>query len=649
MNSLRKAAASETSEQQLRGTSMAAWVLAGMWCGIVTGLLEGAALTLLQSFGGMSWEMRLTTTSARILWVSPAAYVLIFGALGGALGLAARLLRRPQAERAAWFLLFFLSILTVLSASGRISRIGISVFAAGLSVALLRRVAPRREAACRFFRRTFPAAAALAALAGVAVEGGSRIAEARAVRNLPAARPGAPNVLIIVADTVRADHLSSYGYARQTSPHLDRVAREGAQFDGAIATSSWTLPTHASILTGRYPHEHGAELHGFDHRFRSLAEEFLARGYRTAAITANTLLFSRAQGFGPGFMIFQDSFYSLADSFHRTLIGRQLYKRLLRYARFEDIPGRRSGEAVTSDALAWLERHTDRPFFLFLNYFDAHDPYVPPQPWRSRFSREKEPGGKYNSFAGRYNLKVTPELVESESAAYDGAIAYVDHSIGLLLDALGRRGSLDNTILLITSDHGESFGEQNLMGHGGNVAIEQVHVPLILRWPEKIPAGLRIPTPVSHIHFASTLLELSGHPNPKDFPGPSLLPLLTPGANAAGWPMPLSELARQEFAPRSLPVQRGWMKSLTSERWHFTYHSADGPMLVDRTLPPAERANLIGTEAGRRVAEEFMSRLSAMFPDLMPRAEAARLLEPRKNSGSSQVWPKAAPSRGTSD
>jgi arylsulfatase A-like enzyme len=143
-------------------------------------------------------------------------------------------------------------------------------------------------------------------------------------------------------------------------------------------------------------------------------------------------------------------------------------------------PARRLAESVTRDAAAWVAQDPSRPFFLFLNYFDVHDPYTSEEPWRSQFSSKPSPGGRFDSTQSVLLADLTADQVHEEIDAYDGAISYVDHWIGELLASLERSGRLANTIVVLTSDHGEGLGQHGFMGHGTTLYAEQIHVPLIL-------------------------------------------------------------------------------------------------------------------------------------------------------------------------
>jgi len=592
------------------GTRLREILTVAAWFGLVTGLVEGLEVPLLDAIGGLTWKVRLTGTSVKLIWVTPVIYLLGFCVSGALLVLIGRW--APRVDLARWAIFGFsaLCFLDLSVVSGWIASLGALTLALGVATLLTRRIRSHEEASHRFFRRTLPWLLAATLLAFLGVEGGLRWEEWKATSGLARLPDGTPNVLVIVVDTLRADHLSSYGYKRQTSPNLEQFAKQGVQFDEAFAASSWTLPSHASILTGRPPHEHGAELEKYDGRFPTLAEVLERRGYRTGAFSANIILFTRSQGFGRGFIHFEDYFGSLGDTLNRTLYGRFLQKRLRRLLGFEDIPGRKIAPEITRATLHWIDQDRERPFFAFLNYFDLHDPYLPPQPFRNKFSSVRNPGGRINSHAGRDFPVLTPAQLQAEIDAYDGAVACVDAAIGKLLSELDKRQLTNDTIVVVTADHGEDFGEHRLLGHGNALYWTTIHVPLALRWPSRVPAGVHIEVPVTNQALPATLMELLGMANQRVFPGPSLARLWQDPGEPPDSAWPLAELAKQPCNPTfKVPACLGAMKSLVTSQWHFILHEKFGPALYDWRADPGEEHDLSKTPDGQRVVAEFISRL----------------------------------------
>lgn len=582
-------------------------LLFAAWAGMVCGLVEGAGLLALQRLGWLNWNMAQVAVSVEIVWIAALLDLLLFLIVGLLVAGVVRLL--PKLMPVGMGALAFLLLFDWLALSGRIRHLGVLMLSLGLAVVFARWFATHAEAAHRFWRRSLPWVAGLTLLSTVGIEGGKWWMERRALAALPAAAGGVPNVLVIIVDTLRADHLSAYGYERPTSPRIDAVAREGVLFEAAIATSSWTLPSHVALVTGRYPYENHPERGALDPEAPTVAEVFRDRGYRTAAFSANTFFFSSHIGFGRGFLRFEDFFHSWADRAARTLYGRKVAQYLLQRLGYEDIPGRKLAADVTDATLDWIG-NGERPFLAYLNYFDAHDPYLPPQPWRNKFSARPNPGGILNSFLLRYYPEMNEEQLQDEIAAYDGAIAYVDEQIGRLLDELERRGLARDTIVVITSDHGEMLGEHELYLHRNCLYREAIHVPLIVRWPGHVPAGRRILQPVSIASIPATVAELAGAGAESSLPGPSLAALWQSATPPSGWPDPLAELEKFPFEPvKREPAYHGAMKSLVSPDWHYIEHEKFGQELFHWRNDPKQAANLAATPEGKPLADRMAGEL----------------------------------------
>ncbi|MDP6933483.1 MAG: sulfatase, partial [Myxococcota bacterium] len=311
------------------------------------------------------------------------------------------------------------------------------------------------------------------------------------------APPGAPNVLLVSLDTLRADHLASYGYERDTSPTLSRFAAEGAQFEQAYSQTSSTDGSHASLFTGLYLSEHGK----FSHRQRlgwrelTLAEHFDDHGYRTFAI-ATSVKFVEQSGFDQGF-----------DDYDR-IQGVTKNKR----------------SAAALELLDERMAQDEEPWMGFLHLFDVHAPYAAPEPWRSKWqpvSDLVEPEAT-SRFIRRNHFnedKVTPPVQKHLEGLYDGQISYLDQYLAQLrqtLEAQSQKPGARSTLLVLTSDHGEAFMEHDFLGHGEVLYEETVRVPLLVWWPGKVPAGRRIDTPTQGVDVFPTLAELVGIPLPGD-------------------------------------------------------------------------------------------------------------------------------------
>jgi arylsulfatase A-like enzyme len=611
------------------------FLLLAIWFAIIAGLVEGVCLLLFQRINWARWGPTLHV-SEPIIWISPIVDLTLFCVLTLALWTAGRLVPKLRRLRAVMALLTALTLYDWLTVTARLSHLSCLLLAAGVGVALSRWVAKHETATLKFVRRTFPLVAGAGVLAFAGIQGGHWLLEARAVSKLPAAvAADAPNVLVIVVDTLRADHLSSYGYARPTSPNIDRIATQGVLFENAVATSSWTFPSHASLLTGRYQYEHGMDkiremsvvgAEAFSaNGLPTLGEALMQRGYRTGAFSANRTYFSRDLGFGRGFVHFEDYFHSASDMFVRTLYGREfariylkrsdrsLVKRVLRGLGFTALLDqgaegsgsyggafgiRKRADVINRETLNWIDRDRRRPFFAFLNYFDVHDPYGGPR---------------------GYAKPSWPQLTNVD--AYDDGVKYVDDYIGRLVDELDRRGLTKNTLVIITGDHGESLGQHHLRTHGKALYWELIHVPLVLRYPRHVPAGLRLQVPVTNSALPTTIMELLGEGGHETFPGPSLSALWQSPAPQPVWPDALSEVAKHNIVTvESKTVGKlvattadGPMKSVVTTRWHLIVHKELGDQLYDWVHDPGEANNLIFTPLGQQVARELDARLETLL------------------------------------
>jgi arylsulfatase A-like enzyme len=344
------------------------------------------------------------------------------------------------------------------------------------------------------------------------------------------------------------------------------------------------------MLTGRYTYEHQAETQPLDDTYPTIGELMQANGYRTGAFSANTLFFTRRQGFGRGFLHFEDNYESVPDAFFNSSLYGYLfdYYGLRKALNYEGVPTRRLAPDINQSALNWIDQNDDKPFFVFINYFDVHDPYTPPEPYLTKYGQTQ--GGLVNGFVERYHPELTPEQLQSEIDAYDGSINYVDDQIKYLFTELDSRGELDNTILIITSDHGESLGEHGLLQHSASLYRQEIHVPLIV-WGANVPKGTVIDTPVSTTALPSTILELLGV---KDgtFPAQPLT-LLFDGIVPADWAQPISELAQFDGAAEENPSTHGEMKSVMGEELQYIVHETFGDELYNWRDDPQETTNLV--------------------------------------------------------
>jgi arylsulfatase A-like enzyme len=318
--------------------------------------------------------------------------------------------------------------------------------------------------------------------------------------------PAGPNVLFIVTDTLRVDRLGCYGSEAGLTPYLDQLAAQGLCFTDASSHAPWTLPSIASMLTSLHPAEHGAggRLGGFkmlDPDVITLPAVFRRRGWRTHAI-ANVAFLSGSFGVTRDF----ESTDLVAPTSNLEM---------------------RTAATTTQAALDWLDQRGPRPFFLFVHYFDPHAVYAPPSPFRKRFAPGEEDSFVFGTRkqmmdlrAGRLNVPAS--VIRRAERLYDGEVAYMDAQIGRLLDGLAARGLEENTVVLMTADHGEEFLDHGGYEHGHTLYRELIHVPLILRYPGHVKPGVCAAT-VAHVDLAPTLCELADIAPPEQFLGRSLL------------------------------------------------------------------------------------------------------------------------------
>lgn len=526
--------------------------------GLATGFLE-AAFRLAQRLAG-----RRTFLSEDVAWMAPVADLVLFVLVAlVALGVARALGRRLD-RRVFFGLLAFVAALGPILAFPRIHPAAGIVLAAGLGTAAGRGLGGRRGPVRWAGRALVPLLALLfVALAGA--RGRERLAERRALASLPDADPGAPDVVLLILDTVRAGNLGLYGYRLPTSPRLE--ALDGTiVFDRAWATAPWTLPSHVGFLTGLFPYQTRADwLTPLEAGPTTLAEYLAGRGYATGAFVANLIYTTEETGLARGFSRYEDYPISAAMIANSAWVPRRIAWYVTAWLGRERFLVHKKAERVNDDFLGWLDDHPDRPVFAFLNYMDAHAPYVPPDSLYDRF-------GPRRTWRAQGDLMWRDEWtagdLDAERAAYDGAIAYLDAEIGRLLDELRRRGRLDRTLLVIASDHGEQLGEHGLVDHGNSLYRPLLQVPLVLRLPGARGPRLRVGPSVSLRDLPATVADLLGDEG-RPFPGRSLRDRWeAPEADAPAGAL-LSEVSRGIRMEAGQPAAIGDMRSLILEGHHY--------------------------------------------------------------------------------
>ena len=403
-----------------------------------------------------------------------------------------------------------------------------------------------------------------------------------------------PNIILITLDTVRADHLSLYGYQRPTTPNLKRWARQGVVFDNAIAPSSWTLPSHASIMTGLLPHQHGAN---WQSPVRgnpwTLARILHSKGYETAAFNANLYYGHAGWGLQPGFAVYDDDSSSLRHNLVSTLAGQTLLQPSYSWWVRPDRLDRRSAHEVNQEVFCWFQHKPERPFFLFVNYFDAHEPFIAPVPYDRHFgSASNELAEKASQLMQHQDSSQTLSDTEHEtlSASYDDCLASLDSELNTLLTFLSSQPEWSNTVVIITADHGEAFGEHRAYGHGWNLYREVLHVPLVILGAG-IPAGVRVERLMGIRKIFATVLDLTtGGRQP--FARHSLRALWTPAQPSNGSQhVIISQLLSRTCSRKNFV-------SVFAGQWHYLEDSDGHKELYDWASDPTERANLAYRQPG---------------------------------------------------
>jgi arylsulfatase A-like enzyme len=323
-----------------------------------------------------------------------------------------------------------------------------------------------------------------------------------------------PNLILISIDTLRADHLGCYGYGRPTSPALDKLASEGVLFQNVTASSPWTLPSHGSMLTGYYPGRLG--LNSYESMLPSdvttLASILSEQGFATSAIVS--CFFTRQKyGFDKGFNNF-------------VFLG-------------EDVKKKEAASSIIELATQWIKDHCNKQFILFLHFFDVHSDYSPMEKYKKQFVGPYK--GRANGSTGFLYKVRTGEISLNENDVqhiidlYDAEIKQLDDRLKGLFDFLRKQGILENSYIIVTSDHGEEFLDHGGTMHGRTHYQELLHVPLIIYGP-KIPRAIKINTVISLVDIMPTALNLLGISIPAGLDGISLCPL---------WKMPDTEPAER--------------------------------------------------------------------------------------------------------
>jgi hypothetical protein len=360
------------------------------WFGLAAGLGEALILSTERYLLD-----RVVSFGPDVIWMAPLADLPLFSIVGLLLALLSLQWSRIASSNNVVLIFTFLVCWGWLLMFAWLHRFAAVLFALGVAFQAARVFGPLLDGLVPAMKRSLPAMAALLVLLAAGIHGWQHITESDALAQLPAAAPGAPNVILLVLDTVGAKAVSTYGYARETTPNLDKFAATSVQFERALSTAPWTLASHASMFTGHYPHELSVDWDKpLDETFPTLAEALRARGYVTGGFVANYYC-SFEYGLNRGFTHYED----FAVSGEELAVSSSLVRTATNNARLRALVGdhqmltRKNASELNRDLLSWLSRRGNRPFFAFVNYLDAHEPYMPPRPFDLKFGPRNPPKG----------------------------------------------------------------------------------------------------------------------------------------------------------------------------------------------------------------------------------------------------------------
>jgi arylsulfatase A-like enzyme len=416
-----------------------------------------------------------------------------------------------------------------------------------------------------------------------------------------------PDVLFIVMDTVRAKSVSAYGYDRQTTPNFDALAKEGALYTEATTSATWSLPAHASLFTGHYPSSHEAhdETRRLDDRLPTLAQTLAEKGWRSLAFSANPYI-SDTFGLVRGF--------DWTDKAWRTGEGGRQFSFVYRFIdRVGFSAEDKGGRQVVENLRSWMASRPDddTAAFVFVNFLEAHFPFNQlPEEFLYEYAKDTPAStlasASQTAFGVQFGRQLTPDEIAFVQQPlvdmYDGGVKYTDHLVGQVLDLWRERGTLDNTIVIIVGDHGEMMGEHGSFGHVTSMYQPDLHVPLTVRYPSRIPAGTVVSDPITTTGLFATVMDLLGE-DPPDLQAGTLVP----GPYQARSPVLTERFEEEMLASRFAPGTANGKGPLLQPHGRYrAYREGSlkyvestkngGPWLFDLAADPNEDHDLAGAQ-----------------------------------------------------
>ena len=602
-----------------------------VWFGLVSGLIELLLLILRVMWSEKGFFLR----SSHFIWMVPVSAVIVFVTWGMLLAFIGRWSTRISSRLIVGSFVFLTCLSQLLLIRG-LNSLTCGLLSAGLAVRSARWIEAQLTQSGRLVRLGTPLMVALLMVL---------VGWATAWEYFPRIRQGvrsstlserAPNIILIVLDTVRADHLGIYGYGRETTPNLAQLSSQGVRFERAISAAPWTLPSHACLFTGRWPRELSVGRLGWlDSTYTTLAEFLRNRGYATAGFVANQFFCGHESGLARGFETYRDFPVTPMEVFRSSSLGWFLAQKGVRIrdeflflAYGSSSVGldfsRKDAATINREFLEWLPKNVQRkPFFAFLNYFDVHDPYLTPEGSPRPFETKTRSRADLSMLRDwqKLNKKTLNESqITLARDAYDDCIVSLDQALGQLIDELKRRHILEDTLLILTADHGEQFGEHGAFGHGLSLYEPEIHVPLLMVYPGQLPAGLVVQEEVSLRDLPATVAAILGEKTQSQFPGRSLAgawDVLKKAEPRASSPV-LSELdpsAAEVADPLQSDLSRGYITAIHDGGKVYIRHGDGGEELYDLDVDPAQADDLSAKQEFRQVLDRCRQLLKQVGQD----------------------------------